>query len=58
MALCAMTERCDRSALCGKLVEVATAQTPLRQAYGLTPPLKGRLWVDTSINPYKSPPHP
>ncbi len=51
------TERCDRSAMCEKLVEIAAAPTPLRQAYGLPPPLKGRLWVDQEIDPYKSPLH-
>ena len=42
MALCAMTERCCRSTLWGSLMGIATAPTPLRQAFGLPPPLKGR----------------
>ena len=46
MALCAMTERCCRSTLWGSLMGIGTAPTPLRQAFGLPPPLKGRLWVD------------
>ena len=53
MALCAMTERCDRSALCEKLVEIAAAPTPLRHGFAMPPPLKGRLWVDQEIYPYK-----
>ena len=74
------TERCDRSALCGKLVEIAAAPTPhqqswmenstrqgartpgqgrqfknssIRHGFAMPPPLKGRLWVDQEIDPYK-----
>ena len=38
MALCAMTERCDRSALWGSPTETAAAPTPLRRALRATSP--------------------
>src|SRR5699024_7359226 len=50
------TERCDRSALCGKLLKVATAQTPLQQSWmenstrqGARTPGQGRQFKNSSI---------
>ena len=49
MALCAMTERCDRSALWGSLWESQLPQHLSVMAYAMPPPLKGRL--ETVQNP-------
>ena len=56
MAQGAMTERCDRSALCGKLVEIAAAPTPLQQSWmenstrqGARTPGQGRQFKNSSI---------
>ena len=50
------TERCDRSALCGKLLKVATAQTPHQQSWmenstrqGARTPGQGRQFKNSSI---------
>ena len=39
-----LTERCCRSALCGRLARIATAPTPLRHGFAVPPLLKERLW--------------
>ena len=39
-----LTERCCRSALCGRLAGIATAPTPLRHGFAVPPLLKERFW--------------
>ena len=53
MAQGAMTERCCRTGARNQPGLFRQLLTPLRHGFAMPPPLKGRLWVDQEIDPYK-----